>query len=189
MHRVVRVPIAGAVRRHENYAQIDLGGCGYASYSGAPRHQSVGKYDPIHLLQQVEEIKRQRKLERMSAFNFMVGLQTSLVRGLAKSLHDFAVPQTCIVRPLEDDEVRFRDPATGRMSVYNKATRMLKQDSLGWSRNSIVWSLQHGSRTPPLKLWRAYIGCFDLRRGGRLVIVSVGNLSAQPRRPEIQSSR
>ena len=78
-------------------------------------------------LQQVEELKRQRKLDSMSSYHFMLGLETQLKRGLGKSLTACRVPDSTIIRPLTFEEVRFRDPATGRMAIYDKATRKLTQ--------------------------------------------------------------
>jgi hypothetical protein len=79
---------------------------------------------------QVERLQHERKLERIACFHSMLALQTALKRGVGFGLESFEVPSTWSLKPLLDCEVRFKDPHTGRMVIYNKETKALRQDVL-----------------------------------------------------------
>lgn len=67
----------------------------------------------------VQELRRQNKVERVSAYHFMCALNTTLLRGFGITLSGFNIPDGVIIRRLLQHETRFRDPHSGTMKVYD----------------------------------------------------------------------
>ena len=71
------------------------------------------------LAPEVRRLVNMGKAVRHSSYQFLKRLDNMLSRGCMKSLEVYKVPQSAVLRPIEQGEKRMRHPRTNRWIVCN----------------------------------------------------------------------